>query len=262
MKNYRKAVFLVDMTTYSNSAILIIARLSSTRVPGKNLIPLNDIPMISRLYARLSKSKLADRVIVCTSDEQSDAPLVDHCRANGLLVGRGPLNDVMARIIEVALEFGVETIVEVLGDNPFVSGCLVDHAMAFYRQSSFEYVANFSNDYTHNIDLQKFPIGVRVQVYDRQSAQAYRAIGLESASHPSSFLYSNPHKFRVGFFGAEGPFAAYSGNERLNLSINYPKNVELAGKIFELFGNDVDVVDILQWINGDSDLLALAEQRM
>ena len=98
-----------------DGAIFIIARLSSTRVPKKNLIELDGIPMIARLYERLKKAELTNQVIVCTSNDVSDDPLVDFCESNNILVGRGPLENVMERICNVADLFNVENIIEVLG---------------------------------------------------------------------------------------------------------------------------------------------------
>lgn len=250
------------MAVGSTCAIFIIARLSSQRVPGKNLISLDGVPMIARLYDRLSKSELVDRVIVCTSTERSDDPLVEYCENNGMLVGRGPLDDVMARINRVARDFGVATIVEVLGDNPFVTGGLIDHAVKLYQEGGYDYVANYSNDYMHELDLKKFPIGVRVQVYGSRAAELYDSANLVTLSHPCSYLYSNPSRFKAGFFGAEAAFSGCSAYDWLNLSVNYPKNVALANRIFEELGNDADVPEILALLSDDSGLMALAEQEM
>ena len=53
---------------------LIIARLSSTRLPNKNILSFNGLPMILNLYNRIKKSKTVDKIIICTSNEQSDDP--------------------------------------------------------------------------------------------------------------------------------------------------------------------------------------------
>ena len=51
---------------------LIIARLSSKRLPNKNILTLNNIPMIINLFNRIKKSKTLDKIIICTSIEKSD----------------------------------------------------------------------------------------------------------------------------------------------------------------------------------------------
>lgn len=243
-----------------NGAILVIARLSSTRVPKKNLIELNGIPMISRLCDRLKKSDLANRIVVCTSDDDSDDQLVDYCICNNILVGRGPLENVMERICQVADQFNVKNIIEVLGDNPFVQSELVDEAIRLFHTGRYDYVANYSNDYSSELTIEKFPTGVRVQVYSRNVAEDYLRKDITVLSHPTSFLYANPDRYSVRLFGAEGRFASMAGGSHLNISINYPQNVEFARYIFHKFGNDVRIADILQEIKIRPELMDLVSQ--
>lgn len=244
-----------------DGAIFIIARLSSTRVPKKNLIELDGIPMIARLCERLKKSELTNQVIVCTSNDVSDDPLVDFCESNNILVGRGPLENVMERICNVADLFNVENIIEVLGDNPFVQSELVDEAIRIFQEGHYDYVANYSNDYSAELVIKKFPTGVRVQVYSRAAAADYSRKDITFLSHPTSFLYANPDRYSVKLFGAEGAFAAMAGSSDLNISVNYPQNLEFARYIFQNFGNDVCVSDILKEIKTRPMLLDLLSQK-
>jgi spore coat polysaccharide biosynthesis protein SpsF len=244
-----------------DGAIFVIARLSSKRVPKKNLIEIDGIPMIARLCERLKKSKLTNKIIVCTSNEATDDPLVDYCKATDILVGRGSLENVMERICEVADLFSVENIIEVLGDNPFVQSELVDAAVRLFQIGNYDYVANYSNDYLAPLKLEKFPTGVRVQVYSRAAAADYSRKDISFLSHPTSFLYANPDRYFVKLFGAEGEFTGMSGGSDLNISVNYLQNLEFARYIFEKFGNDVCVSDVLEEIKIHPKLLDLLSQK-
>ena len=102
----------------SKTAALIVARLSSERIPRKNVLPLDGIPMILRLISRLKGSKCLDDIIVCTSEHSSDDELCILCQENAISFGRGPLDNVMERICSVASEHDVTNIVEILGDIP------------------------------------------------------------------------------------------------------------------------------------------------
>jgi spore coat polysaccharide biosynthesis protein SpsF (cytidylyltransferase family) len=243
------------------NAIFIVARLSSKRVPNKNIIDIDGIPMISRLHSRLAKSKLANKIIICTSSDSTDDILEDYCTQNNMLVGRGSLNNVMERICDVADTFNVENIVEVLGDNPFIDSDIVDAAINLFNTKKFDYVANYSNDYNHNLLLNKFPTGIRVQMYSRTSAKRYINKELNFLSHPSSFLYANPNIFSIKLFGAEKEFVNLSGNENLNISVNYPQNLSFAEYIFKKFGNNVLISDILQELKLKPHLLKLISQK-
>ena len=242
------------------NAIFIIARLSSKRVPNKNILDINGIPMISRLHSRLMNSKLADKIIVCTSEDSSDDILEDYCNKNNILVGRGSLNNVMERICNVADFFNVKNIIEVLGDNPFVDANLIDFAIRLFNTGKYDYVANYSNDYDHILQSKKFPTGIRVQMYSKLSAKCYTKKDINLLSHPSSFLYANPNIFSIKLFGAENIFSNLSGNEDLNISVNYPQNLQFAEYIFKKFGNNVLISDILRELTLNPDLHKLITQ--
>ena len=243
------------------NAIFIVARLSSKRVPNKNILEIDGIPMISRLYSRLAKSRLADRIIICTSKDSSDDILEDYCTQNNMLVGRGSLNNVMERICDVADTFNVKNIVEVLGDNPFIDSEIVDAAISLFNGQKIDYVANYSNDYNHNLLSNKFPTGIRVQIYSLASAKCYINKEINFLSHPSSFLYANPKVFSLILFGAEKEFINLSGNEDLNISVNYPQNLRFAEYIFKKFGNNVLISDILKELKLKPRLLKLISQK-
>jgi spore coat polysaccharide biosynthesis protein SpsF len=244
-----------------NGAIFIIARLSSKRVPKKNLIEIDGMPMILRLYRRLQKSNLVNRIIICTSDDTTDDPLVQYCNANNMLVGRGSLSNIMERICEVANHFNVDHIIEILGDNPFVQHQLVDEAVRIFQSGNYDYVANYSNDYNDQLKLNKYPIGTRVQVYSKTSALDYLRKDLTFLSHPTSFLFANPDEYRVKLFGAEGEFNEMSGGDDFNISVNYPQNLKFAEYIFKKFSNDVSIPVILKEIKTHTHLLNLMSQK-
>ncbi len=242
------------------NAVFIISRLSSERVPKKNLIKLDGIPMLSRLHKRLKMAKSIDKIIVCTSTDVSDDPLEDYCNKNNILVGRGSLNNVMERICSVADKFNVKNIFEVLGDNPFIHYSLIDKAADIFRKNNYDYVANYSNDYRQVIKTNKFPVGVRVQVYSTKKAQEYGRKDITHLAHPCSFLYANPDFYKINLFGAVDEFSNISGCSDLNISVNYLQNVNFADHIFRKFGNNVEIPDILNEIKHNPDLIKLISQ--
>ena len=58
---------------------IIQARMGSTRLPGKVMLPISDdIPMIGALLFRLAKSKEIDKIVVATSVDPRNKPLIDY----------------------------------------------------------------------------------------------------------------------------------------------------------------------------------------
>jgi spore coat polysaccharide biosynthesis protein SpsF (cytidylyltransferase family) len=101
---------------------LIPARLASERLPGKALLPLGGRPVIGRLLDRLigSRHLTQDAVVVCTTQEESDDPLVELVESAGARVFRGSRDDIIDRFYGAIREFGFDAVAEVDGDDPFV----------------------------------------------------------------------------------------------------------------------------------------------
>lgn len=219
---------------------LLVARLSSSRLPAKNLLDMAGKPMIARLAERVGAAKV-DKVIIATSTEPSDDPLADYAEKAGILCHRGPLDDVMARICGAGRAFGCDTLVEILGDNPLLEPGIIDAVIDLYQSKGLDYAANVSNDFSvRPADARLFPIGVRAQIYSLSTAERYvdfPEIVNDPNRHPSAFIYDQPSIFKVGFIEAAGPWAAYN-RPPLNFAVNYRKNYELARALFDRLGSD------------------------
>lgn len=211
---------------------LLIARLSSTRLPAKNLKLMAGLPMIAHLAERIDRAKSIDQVIITTSEEASDDPLALFAEEAGIACHRGPLDDVMARICGAADSFELDTIVEILGDNPLIDHHLVDDVMALYDPDTVDYAANISPDYAvkpeGSID---FAIGVRVQAYSAATARRYVEFP-DIAGHPSSYIFDNPDQFKCVYLNAVDEWA-FLNKPEINFAVNYPKNFTLMERLFE-----------------------------
>ena len=117
---------------------LVVARLGSTRRPAKTLLDLLGRPMIERLIRRLRAARGLDLVAIATSSDPIDQPLADLGARLDVPVHRGDLHNVMERLRTAAAEFGCDTVVEVLGDNPLVHSDLVEAVLERFRQEDLD----------------------------------------------------------------------------------------------------------------------------
>ena len=215
----------------------IIARLGSTRLPAKNLLPILGKPMIQHLYERVRQSKEVDIMALATSTDPSDDPLCTFANDIGIPFHRGSLHDVMDRVASAAEAFGCDTIVEILGDNPLVHADLIDDTVDLFRKQNLDYAASLTTEYP-NVDesLKRFPLGIRVQVYRRDVAWQWRVFPdfYESGQGTSAYIFCNPDRFKCGYLDASGKWLALNKPE-LNFAVNYQKNFNLIEKIFAKF---------------------------
>lgn len=109
-----------------NLTIIIQARMGSTRLPGKSMLPLGETTVIGYLLKNLELSGFdRSQLCVATSDHQENLPLVQHVNELGYLCIVGPEHDVLTRYQIAAKEFDVQTIVRLTGDNPFIAPLIV-----------------------------------------------------------------------------------------------------------------------------------------
>ena len=109
-----------------NSDILILARLDNKRLPSKHLQLINDTPMILKLVKRLKMAKKIRKIIVCTTTDQSDDPLVEILEKESILYFRGDVNDIVKRLLDAANYFETDLIVDVEGDKIYTDPLFVD----------------------------------------------------------------------------------------------------------------------------------------
>lgn len=215
----------------------IVARLSSSRLPAKNTMKILDIPMISLMIDRVKAAETIDEVIITTSVERSDDPLEELAGKLNVKCHRGPLDNIMERICGAAKSCDCDTIVELLGDNPLVHSDLIDDTVRLYFKNACQYAATVTKEYSVSSSLYRFfSVGLRVQVYNIEAAEAYREypeyIG-DDDKHPCSYIFDHPDRFKIEFLQAEGKWD-FMNRPHLNFAVNYKKNFDLVRSIFEL----------------------------
>ena len=105
---------------------IIQARMSSTRLPGKVLLPLANKPVLAHVVDRLSYSRLIEKIVVATSIDSSDDPIADFCYQQNWLCYRGSLEDVLDRYYQTATQFDASAVVRITADCPVIDPVVVD----------------------------------------------------------------------------------------------------------------------------------------
>ena len=94
-------------------AIIIEARMSSSRLPGKVLLKVKKKPLLKLMIERLQFVKLAKTIIVATTLNKKDDVIVNFCKKNKIKYFRGSENDVLLRVLQASKKFKVDLIVEI-----------------------------------------------------------------------------------------------------------------------------------------------------
>ncbi len=119
---------------------IIQARMSSSRLPGKVLMDIGGKPMLARVIDRSSRAKWVDQVVVATTTEAEDTPIVSFCRQADIPCYRGSHFDVLDRYYQAAKRFQADVIVRITADCPLIDPQLIDEVIEdFFYWGSRQY---------------------------------------------------------------------------------------------------------------------------
>ena len=134
---------------------LVQARMGSTRLPNKVMKPIGGIPMIELLLSRLARSKEIDQIIVATSIDERNMPLVMHVRKLGFSCEQGSENDVLDRYVQAAKIHQADVVVRITGDCPLVDCDLVDDMIRQFKFNEVDYICNnYPPTYPDGLDIE------------------------------------------------------------------------------------------------------------
>jgi spore coat polysaccharide biosynthesis protein SpsF len=171
---------------------IVQARLSSSRLPGKVLMPLGGLPLVLFMLARVKRSQRITDLVLATSSDPSDDALAEQVQAAGYAVHRGPLDDVLARFAGAAQASDAPILVRLTGDCPLIDPALIDRVIASLETQGL--------DYCSNSEPASYPDGLDVEVFTREALlQADKQARLPSErEHVTPWLRAQPERLKLG----------------------------------------------------------------
>jgi spore coat polysaccharide biosynthesis protein SpsF len=201
-------------------AIIIQARMGSTRLAGKVLNPIAGRPMLSYQIERLRCCKEAKDIVLATTTLPVDNSIVAFCEAEGVACTRGSEQDVLSRYAEAARTVNAAIVVRITSDCPLIDPVLVDNAVVAFR-------SNDGCDYLSNMIQPTWPYGMAVEVMsravlDEANAEAREAIERE---HVTPFIYWRPGRYRLKSLIMEPDLSSH------RWTVDTPEDFDLISKI-------------------------------
>ena len=165
-------------------AVVLQARVDSSRLPGKSLLPLGGRPLVFRVMEALNYIPANLRLLACPEDcADAFGPLASEA---GFVLFTGPKDDVLWRYCLAIRRFKIDRVIRATGDNPFV---FADAAAALNAEAM-----TLNADYAGYSGL---PPGAGIESVD---AAALLRAGTEAAApfereHVCPYLYGHPELF-------------------------------------------------------------------
>lgn len=169
----------------------IEARMTSSRLPKKVLLDLCGKPSLQHMIERLKRSRYIDDVVVATTVNETDSPVIELCQQIGCSYYRGSEEDVLLRVLDAAKSVDGDIIVETTGDCPVIDWRHVDYLVEQFFYGEYDYVSNIiERTFPRGFDTQVFPVDVLEKVNQLTRDEA-------DHEHVSLYIYRHPEKFRL-----------------------------------------------------------------
>jgi len=174
---------------------IVQARMSSTRLAGKVMRDISTKPMLWHVINRLRAAQSLDKIVVATSTDPSDDIIARWCDDEGVLLYRGPLDDVLARYHGAAVAHRAATVVRVTADCPMIDPLLVDWAVKSFLAPSG--AMEKPVDYL-GLD-RSFPDGLDTEVFTFKALERafHEATFPSEREHVTPYIWKNRGLFHV-----------------------------------------------------------------
>jgi spore coat polysaccharide biosynthesis protein SpsF len=174
------------------NAIIIQARMGSSRFPGKVLMEIIDQETILHYVIKQVKfCKMIDKIIVATTTLPEDDKICDVCSNLSIECFRGNEENVLDRYYQCAKKFSISNIVRIPADKPLIDPKIVDKIVEVFDSRMYDYVTNFLPS--------TVPQGTEVEIISFEAIEkAWKNAVLPSdKEHVTKYVYTHEKEFKI-----------------------------------------------------------------
>jgi spore coat polysaccharide biosynthesis protein SpsF len=228
--------------------VIVQARMTSTRLPGKVLMDLEGRPMLERQLERLARCEQVDEVMLAVTTNAHDEPLVELARRLDMRCFRGSEDDVLARYLGAARESRADLVVRVTSDCPLIDPRETDAVVSELQRLRSEC------DYASNTLQRDLPRGLDTEALwaDTLERTARLATSKAAREHVTFFCYAErPDLYAL--HAVRRPFAAGD----LRWTVDTPDDLELVRRLYaelSLAERDVPLEEVIAHVRAHPEL--------
>ena len=224
----------------TNTVAIIQARMSSTRLPQKVLLDIQGYPMLYHVVERLRHARHVSHIVVATSDQEADKPIVAYVDKLAAQVFMGSETDVLARFWGAAQMAKADHILRITADCPLIDPVSIDELITAHLNSGA--------DYTSNVRRRTYPRGLDAEVFSMETLRQTYLLSskLPHREHVTPFIYENPDRFRLLDFDATGELR----RPDIRLCVDTAADLALLREIYHRFYEPGKIIDVRAVICG------------
>lgn len=220
------------------------ARISSSRLPQKVLLPLGGKTALDLHLKRAGRSKMINEIIVATTNEPGVEKIVDIAKANNCGVFQGSLDDVLDRFYQAVSDKNPDYVVRLTSDCPIIDPELIDDTIRKFIHSKLDYGANCLNG--------TLPDGMDVEIFKYSCLEtAWKEARLKSEREHVTPYIRNCGKFDILAVDYTPNLGSY------RLTLDTIEDYNLIKKLVDDVGEDAPMEDYLSYLRKHPELLNL-----
>ena len=230
---------------------LIQARMGSTRLPGKVMLPLDGVPVLTHDIRGAAAAETVETVVVATSQRRQNDVIERHARREGVGCFRGSETDVLGRLYAAARQYDADCIVRLCGDHPLVAPEMIDTAVRHIVDSDVELVSNRLK--------RTFPRGVAVEAFTMEAFATLERLADEDHRETVTTYYRDhldefSHRHLVADDVFDRSFRTeFPDLTRFRVVLDEPDDYERLRRIYEAVPYDttLDLRDAVRYLAAD-----------
>ncbi len=226
----------------------IEARMASSRLPGKVLYEICDIPVLAHMIRRLKRSSFIEEIIIATTVKPNDSQICGLVEKEGVKYFQGSEDDVLERVVGAHQICETDIIVELTGDCPLIDPYWVDRTIEKFLSEKWDFVSNcIPMTFPRGLDCKVFYFEDLRWMADNISDEAVR-------EHVSLYYYEEGGRYNIGTI--EAP--RWLRHPEYRWTLDTEDDFEFIKKVYEWFfikNKYFSSWDIMELLRQKPDLL-------
>jgi len=229
---------------------IIQARMGSTRLPGKMMLPLAGEHVLTHDIQRVSAADHVDEVVVATSEETADDIICNYATRADATVFRGDESDVLGRVYDAAQTANADIIVRITGDCPLIDPDTIDAVVAPVAENGIDYAANiFERTFPRGLDVEAFTLESFERVQEEATEPYHR-------EHVTPYYREEANRFATKSIVATEVFddPQFQNRDDLRLTLDEAADYELLRTIYEniVFNDILPICEAIRYVDEDN----------
>jgi spore coat polysaccharide biosynthesis protein SpsF len=223
--------------------VIIQARMTSTRLPGKVLKQVLGKPLLEYQIERIHDARLVNKIIIATTENTQDSEIIQFCDRMNLDYFRGSELNVLSRYLGASQKYPSSHVIRITSDCPVIDPRVIDRCIEQFTQAGWDYASN-SEDYPNGMNVEIFAQKLFFEL-------APKALLPYEQEHVTPYFYTHPDEFKLGQFRSEKVY------EKHRLTVDTQEDFELIKFVIEKLypqNKDFTLDDICRLLNESPDM--------